>query len=61
MKPRMLGQPGAHLRVLVGSVIVDDQMQIEMFRGLAIDPLQETEPLLMPVLLGQQRDDFASR
>src|SRR5947207_12291256 len=45
----MLGQPPLHLGVLVGGVIVDDQMDVETGRGLAVDALEEGKPLLVAV------------
>jgi len=34
-------EPALHSRCLVGRVVIKDQMQIEMGRGLAIDLLEE--------------------
>ena len=40
---RPLRQPGLHLCVLVGAVVVDDQVQIELLGDLLFDPSQEAE------------------
>ena len=41
--------PKAHLGMLVGGVVIDDQMDIEFCRDGLIDALEEAEKLLMPV------------
>lgn len=47
--PGMAGQPGPDLLVLVGAVVVDDQVNIETGRHVRVDLLQEREKLLVPV------------
>ena len=42
-------QPEADLGVLVGGVVVDDQMHVERCRDGLVDALDEAEKLLMPV------------
>ena len=42
-------EPRFHMRVLVGRVIVHDDVQIEFGRGFDIDLLEETGELLMPM------------
>ena len=49
MEPWMSPEPRLHARVLVGRVIVHDDMQIEFGRGLDVDLLEETDELLMPM------------
>ena len=41
------GQPGLELRVLVGRVVVDDQVDVEVGRHRRFDRAQEAEELLM--------------
>ena len=52
-------QPGLHLRVLVGAVVVHDQMQRHVVRHLAVDGLQERQPLAMSMLGRRQAEDLA--
>src|SRR6202012_3375127 len=47
--------------VLVGSVVVDDQMQIEILGRVAIDGAQEAQPFLVAVTLHALTDHPASR
>ena len=47
----MAGQPLPHLRVAVGAVVVQDQMQRLAGRELPVQPLEEAEELLMLVPL----------
>ena len=49
MEARMLGKPGSDACVLVGLVVVEDQMQVELGRELAIEGAQELEELLLAV------------
>lgn len=44
VNPGVLFQPGAHDGMLVGGVIVDDQVQRQSARCLAMDLLEEDEP-----------------
>src|ERR1700685_4089487 len=44
-----LRQPGSHLRMLVGGVIVDDQMNVQFRRDAVVEATQKREKLLMPV------------
>ena len=59
MEARVLFQPLLDLSVLVGGVVVDDQMDVELFRRLAVELAQETEEFLMPVALHALTDDRA--
>ena len=43
------GQPEAYFGVLVGGVVVDDEMHVERCRDGLVDALYEAEKLLMPV------------
>ena len=43
------GQPKADLGVLMGGVVIDDQMHVERCRDCLVDALDEAEKLLMPV------------
>ena len=47
----MASQPLPHLRVPVGAVVVQDQLQRLARRGLPVQPLEEAKELLMPVPL----------
>ena len=46
---RPQGEPGFHTRVLVGAVVVHDQMDVETLRHALLDAPQEGEELLMAV------------
>src|SRR5438552_13312197 len=59
MESRMAVEPAFHPRMFVRPVVVDDQMQIELGRGDAIDRLQEPEKLLMPMTGHTIPDHFA--
>lgn len=59
MEAGMLRQPGFHLGVLVGRVVVGDQVNREILGRFPVDLPQEGQPFLMPVLLGDGRDQFA--
>ena len=41
MEARPFGQPEAHLGVLMGGVVVDDQMHVERCRDGPVDALDE--------------------
>ena len=51
MKSRMPCGPGEHVGVFVCGVVVDDEMKLLVFRGLAVDQTQELESLLMAVAI----------
>src|ERR1700722_6526130 len=55
----MPGQPLAHLRVLVGCVIVDDGVDLLSRRHLRLDGVEEADELLVPVALHVSADDGA--
>ncbi len=46
---RAPGNPGAHLGVFMGGVVIEDQMHIEVFRHVAVHMIQERQKLLVPV------------
>src|ERR671918_731867 len=52
-------QPGLHFRVLVGSVVVHDQMQRDIAGELGVDAAQEFQKLLMAMSLMAFADDLA--
>lgn len=51
-------EPGSHPRMLVGSIIVHDQMQTQFGRRLAVDPLEEPDEFLVPVPRHAVADHF---
>src|SRR5271156_2128305 len=55
----MPGQPLAHLRVLVGCVVVDDGVDLLSRRHLRLDGVEEADELLVPVALHIAADDGA--
>lgn len=59
VKASMPLQPRPELRVLVGSVVVHDQVKIEVPRRHALQPVQETDELLMAVAQRALADDPA--
>ena len=44
-----LGQPGTNFGVLVGAVVVDDQVDVEILRDGLLDLAEEAEELLVPL------------
>ena len=42
-------QPASDFGLFVSSVVVDDQMNIQILRDITLDVLQKAEKLLMPV------------
>src|ERR1700722_15226487 len=55
----MPSQPLAHLRVLVGCVVVDDGVDLLSRRHLRLDGVEEADELLVPVALHIAADDGA--
>ena len=45
----MAGEPSAYLWVLMGGVIVDDQVDVQLCRDAVVEATQKREKLLMPV------------
>ena len=56
---RVFDEPGLHVGMLMGRVVVDDQVQRQLLGCLAVDEAQELEPFVMPVTLLAHRDDGA--
>ena len=52
-------QPGANLRLLMGGVIVEDDVDGLIFRQFSLDGVEEADELLMPVALHVAADDGA--
>ena len=59
MESRVALEPGSDLWMLMGGIVVDDQMQIEPGRGFAFDLAQELQPLLMTMSWQALADDGA--
>lgn len=55
----MACQRRADLSVLVRSVVVHDQVQVQFGRRLGVDVLQELQPFLVPMPLLAKSDDAA--
>ena len=53
----MPGQPLAHLRMLVGCVVVDDGVDRLLGRHLRLDGIEEADEFLVPVALHVAADD----
>jgi hypothetical protein len=56
VESRVADQPCLDLRVLVGDVVVHDQVQVQVGRSLLVDLTQEVQELLMPMVLTHSRD-----
>lgn len=56
---RMLCQPPLHVRMLVGGVVVDDQVQCLVRGRFAIDLFEELQPLGVAVTLLALGDELA--
>ena len=59
VEPRVLVQPLLHGRVFVRGVVVDDQVQIQVLGGLALDLLEKPQPFHMRVPRLGAREDLA--
>ena len=59
VEPRVFCQPCPNFRMLVGRVIVDDQVQVHITRTLAIDMLQKPQPLDVRVSGRRLADNLA--
>jgi len=55
----MLGQPGADIRVLVGGVVVDDEMKVQVSRGGPIDVLEKVDKFFVAVAFAAGAEDRA--
>lgn len=47
--PWMPTEPGFYPGMLVGSIVVNDEMQVDLRRGLGVDRFEETDEFLMPM------------
>jgi hypothetical protein len=56
----MADEPGTDLGMFVGSVVVEDRVDHPADRDLALDRVQETNELLVPVARYAAPDDLAS-
>lgn len=56
-EPRMFHEPLLDLRVLVGGIVVADQMQFFALARLALNLAQEVEPFAVTVVLITAGDD----
>ena len=59
MKALVPLEPSADFRMLVRGVIVDDQVHLPLGRSFAVDLVEETDELLMPVAAHALADDLA--
>jgi Na+/glutamate symporter len=59
MKTRMLGQPCLDFGVLVGGIVVGNQVNRHVLGGLSVDLPQETQPFLMTMFFSEVGDQFA--
>lgn len=59
METRIFRQPSLHFRTLGRRVVIQDQMQLEVFGSFLVDFLEERQPLLMAVLALDATDQFA--
>src|SRR5438270_205534 len=59
LKAHSARQPRAHLRVLVGAVVVDDEMHVERAWNLGLEMAQEREELLMAMARLALSEDLA--
>lgn len=60
MVARPLGEPCFDFGVLVGGIVVDDEMDIEIVGHVGIDMAQEGEKFLVPMALLALTDDLAA-
>src|SRR6516225_6990313 len=59
MEARMGLEPALNGSGLVGGIIIDDQMQVEVGRGPLVDLLEKTQELPMPMARHASPDDLA--
>ena len=57
MEARMLFEPRLNVGMLVGGVVVADEMEVFVPGRFAVDLAQELQPLGVAVALGTARDD----
>ena len=58
VKSRMLLHPSPHGRIFVSCVVVDNDMNVLVFRSLVVDESQEFEPFLMAMPRHAGSDDL---
>ena len=58
-KPRMPGKPGVHLGVIVGRVIIKNNMDYRSDRDVGLDRIEKADEFLMAVALHAAADDLA--
>src|SRR5262245_42732796 len=58
---RMAGEPALHGRRLVGGIVIENQVEIELGRGRLVDPAQETDELDSAVLEHALADHLAAQ
>jgi hypothetical protein len=61
VKTGVFVQPRADVVVLVGGVIVQDQVDLQILGHLPVDGLEELQPFLMPVPRHALADDHAGQ
>ena len=59
VEPGMAVEPAGDRGMFMGGVIVGDDMDVEIGRGLGIDGFEKGEPLLMAVTRRQAGDQLA--
>src|SRR6267142_5599402 len=59
MEPRMPFEPSADLGMLMRGVVVDDQVQLALGWGFAVDLVEEADELLMAMAAHALADDLA--
>lgn len=60
VEARVAGEPALDRGVCMGGVVVHDQVEVAVWRGLRVNQPEEPEPLLVP-MLGQARADEVPR
>ncbi len=61
MDARMSFERGADLGMLVRGVVVNDEMQVPVGRGFAMDLVEKADELLMPMAVHALADDLETR
>ena len=59
MEARMRLEPALHGRGLVGGIVIDDQMKVEIGRGLLIDQLEKAQELAVPMARHARSDHLS--
>src|ERR1700757_5402077 len=58
-EPRVAIEPFAYLRVFMGRIVVEDDVDRFFDWGLSLDLVEKADDLLMPMLLHAASDDLA--